>query len=841
MNPPNQPDSPLTHPSEDDAPAVSPDAAVTPRPAPDLELTGDAVLDARLAEPVFQGYRGIETAQFLMSAFLIAVVGVLAYCNSLGGDFVGEDRDLIVENTALHRLSTLPEAVRSGSPGPLATALLSLNWLFTPASAAGFQVVNVVLHVLNAILLFAVARTLLRSRTSEAVCMTAGILLAVLPAATVSVDYFVGRAGLMATTCACLALLFAWRATAEPDRIRSGAMLLSVIFHLAAAACAAQAILLPIVTIGYVWTARGPEHMRAFAPWAGGLLFLQCASIIVLTSMMRPIPGRVIAVPSFIASALIHLVFPFRLSIAHGVPFYSYVVTFVVLLFSGSFVLALLVLRRRPGVPLLWFGLCALGSAVVTPAGDLLGGRHAYLPVAGLMLLVPWALTRLPAGGARVAGGIVVAVATLVSGWITLHRNDVWNDPVTLWAEAADLYPESFEPRHRLGRYYVSQGHQLQFAAGQTGDAAQADLMRTEAQAQYRQAIDMLEDAVALGDPHADTHLLLAEAHLELGAGVEAEKALLDALAMDPMNAEATLNLASMLEAQATSQNDPKAAARGLAYYERANELRPLTPERLARYGMLLASVGRFEDAAMVLAQAVEGQTSSPYAEAFQGVQDKVKQLYELDQYSAEKMRANPADPEGLRTRAQAQLIRGNYLDASYVLERLLKQYPQDYNTWMLLGMARAKMGGADQFVVQHAPAPASAEGSVVSPWQDLAERCAGMNSWDAARIYLAQATELPAMERSLIEARWALGQGQMAAAESAIAAAKEAGGGDPRPWLIEVDLALATGRVDAAEAALEEAKRLGAEAAEVETRTQRVQHVKAALSRGQSPPETGS
>src|SRR5690606_10901625 len=100
-------------------------------------------------------------------------------------------------------------------------------------------------------------------------------------------------------------------------------------------------------------------------------------------------------------------------------------------------------------------------------------------------------------------------------------------------------------------------------------------------------------------------------------------------------------------------------------------------------------------------------------------------------------------------------------------------------------------MGGADQFVVQHAPAPASAEGSVVSPWQDLAERCAGMNSWDAARIYLAQATELPAMERSLIEARWALGQGQMAAAESAIAAAKEAGGGDPRPWLIEVDLAL--------------------------------------------------
>lgn len=832
MNSPYEPDDPSTPSSNtgEEPHLEHADSAPTSPGASDSdESTGDAALDARLSSPVFEGYRGIETAQFVMSAFLVGVVALLSYSNSLGGEFIGRDRAQILENEALHHLGMVPDSVSSANPGPLGIGALSLNWLVTPASAAGFQAVNIAIHILNAVLLFAVARTLLRSRTNDAVCMTAGLLLAVLPAATMTVNYFVGRGALLATFFTCSALLLAYRATQDPARVRPGAMALSVVCQVAAMGCAAQAVMLPLVVIGYVWTVRGIEHMRSFLPWIGGLILLQCANGIALASLLWPSPGRLIAAPSFMFSAVIDAVIPVRLSVSHGLPFFSYVMTFFVLLFMGSFTLALLVLRRRAGVALLWFGLCVLATAVVTPPGNLLAGRHEYLPVAGLLLLVPWMLTRIPAGAPRAAAGIFVAVLTLTAGWITLERNAVWNDPVALWTEASEIYPEAFEPKQELGRIFVLEGQGMAMAAAQVVDADQAAALRTEAESRFNAAVELLESAVDLGDPHAQTHVLAAEAYVRLGKGAEAEESLLAALAVDSTHYEATIELASMLEAQATAQNDPAAAARGVAYYERAHALSPLSPERLARYGMLLASVGRFDDAASVLSEAVAARQPSPYAEALHEVQEKLKQVRDLEQFSADQMRLNPGGPAGLRARAQSQLIRGEYLDASYVLERLIKQYPDDYGTWMLLGLTRAKMDGAERFVAQHGAAPSPPESGVL-PWQDLAERSAGMGSLSAAVVYLSQATEVPVLERSLLEGRWALAQGNYEPVQGAIDAAKEAAGDDARPWLLEADLALATGRTDAAELALREAKERGAAAEEIELRSQRMRGTAAAV-----------
>ena len=835
MNAPHEPDEPSPDRSEEGSPPagdmVTPTgpASESVRVAPDVETTGDAALDARLSEPILQGYRGIETAQVAISAFLVVVVGALAYCNSLSGDFVGQDRHLIVDNAALHRLATLPEAVQPGGPGPLALAFLSLNWLATPGSPLGFHVVNILIHLIN-VLLYGIARTLLRSRTSEAVCMTAGLLLAVLPVATGTVDYVVARGALLATFFSCGALLFAWRATADPSRIRTGAMVLSVVCHVAAPACAPPAIVLPLITIGYVWTVRGALGLRSFLPWAGWLILLQLANLVVLFALLGTVPGRLIAVPWFMLRTLVSAVFPVHLSIAHGLPYFSYVITFVVLFFLGSFILALLVLRRRAGLPLLWFASFAMATAATTAPGDLLAERHFYLPLAGLMLLVPWGLTRMAPGAPRVVAGIVVAVLTLSAGWTTLQRNVLWSDPALLWAEAEERYPDEFEPKHELGRLAVLEGQTLSSMANHAGQTAEAESLRTEASRRSRAAIALLSEALTFGDPHTETHVLLAEAYLQAGQGAEAHDALLSALDRDPSNYDATLQLASMLEAKATAQGDRVAAGDAVSYYGRARDLQPLSPERLARFGMLLASVGRFEDAADALSEAVGGRQSSPYAEALRGVLEKVKQLRDLEQFSATQMRSNAADPSGLRARAQVQLIRGQYLEASYVLERLIKQYPQDYGSWMFLGLARAKMDEAKQFVAQHGQPPASPDAGV-TPWQDLAERVAAMGSWEAATIYLNHATTMPELERELTLARWALAQRNSATVTAAIERAKALTDSDPRPWLYDVDRALLEGRLDEAEAALAEAKRRGADAEALDDRGRQLRQLKAAAS----------
>jgi tetratricopeptide (TPR) repeat protein len=793
------------------------------------DLSGDAELDARLAEPVLQGYRGIETAQVVMSAFLIIVVGLLTYSNSLGGDFIGLDRYIVVENEALHYLPRLPEALHSGAPGPVATAALSVNWMLTPDSPTGFKVFHIILHVFNGVLIYLVARRVLAGRASEAVAMVAGLVFVVLPAAAEGIHLFVARGQLLATCFALLALVAVQRALHAPDGPSARLMMLSIVFHVLAAGSSAAAILVPFVTVGYIWLLQGTLGWRRWLPWSAGLLVLMLAMVIAYVVSSGRLPGRLIAAPSFMLMAVLESVLPYHLSVMHGLPFFSYIATFGVLFFGSCFVAALLILRRRLALPLLWFGTLSVAVAVTTPPGALLAGHRFYLPLAGLAIVVPWLLVRLPRGGVRVAAGTALAVGILGAGWVTLQRNLVWKDPVALWEEAVALHPEAFEAYHELGRLYLLEGHAMAAVATHHGidpttgrPTLDGAALHDEAVDRYRAATELLARAAALGDPHPEVHLHRAEAHRRLGDEDAALAAYLAALAHDSEYFEAALQMAALLEAKVSQSGEHADAVRALQYYERAYELGVMPPDRLARFGMLLASIGRFEEAAAVLAEAVGGQEVSPYAQALQNVQGTVEQLRRLDARMVELMRESPRQPEPLRVRAQALLIRGHYLEAAYVLERLLRDYPGNYGGWLFLGLARAKMGAAAQFLDDHGAAPAPPR-PAVSPWRDLAERAAGSDAWEAAGLYLSQDPAFDDVRAMLEVAGWALDQGRLPAAAQALGRARELDPEDAGVWLREADLALRQGQPAAAQAALEGAAQRGADAADIEAREEQL------------------
>jgi hypothetical protein len=157
---------------------------------------------------------------------------------------------------------------------------------------------------------------------------------------------------------------------------------------------------------------------------------------------------------------------------------------------------------------------------------------------------------------------------------------------------------------------------------------------------------------------------------------------------------------------------------------------------------------------------------------------------------------------------------------------------------WLFLGLARAKLDAADQFVAAHGQAPAAADAGV-SPWRDLAERAAGMGSFAAGRTYLAQDTASPEVEKALALASWALAQRNVEEAHTAIAQAKASAAADPRPWVYAVDLALLEGSIGDAEQAIAEAKRLGAEATAVDERAAQIERARSAAA-SQAPAEPG-
>ena len=92
------------------------------------------------------------------SFLLVGLVAALVYANSLPNLFAYDDVHILQNNTAIHELGTLPEAVLApywpndhgrglGLWRPVTTALFGLQWVAGGGAPVVFHAVNVVTHV----------------------------------------------------------------------------------------------------------------------------------------------------------------------------------------------------------------------------------------------------------------------------------------------------------------------------------------------------------------------------------------------------------------------------------------------------------------------------------------------------------------------------------------------------------------------------------------------------------------------------------------------------------------------------------------------------------------------
>ncbi len=185
---------------EDRAPDAAPteDAGAPDSPTPP-EDAADEELEKRMAEPLLKGFKGIDVAQIVVSAFLIAILGVIAYSNSFGMPFHAEDQRLIRDNTALHSPATFGDALDPRMPRPFTMLTFALNWWITPGRAGSFHVINLGLHLGNGILVYLLCRRLFGKPIREPLAMVAGMLFVLHPLNTECVNYIVCRSGLLAT------------------------------------------------------------------------------------------------------------------------------------------------------------------------------------------------------------------------------------------------------------------------------------------------------------------------------------------------------------------------------------------------------------------------------------------------------------------------------------------------------------------------------------------------------------------------------------------------------------------------------------------------------------------
>jgi protein O-mannosyl-transferase len=524
----------------------------------------------------------------LLALFSILAAGALAYGNSFTVPFVLDDISSIVGNPLVRDFSF---QFKSRIIGDLSFAL---NYWLHGLDLAGYHAVNLLIHLLNGLLVYAVVLTTVRTPRfnslhvhASAVCLagTAAALLFVLhPLQTQAVTYLAQRVTALATLFYLLSVLaYARGRLAGGANKRLGWFLGSGVAAVLAMLSKEIAFTLPLALALYEFSffvAPLRQRITALAGIGVSILVVPVSLILSrgLTGDVLGDLGRLTAETSVISrgeyfltqfrvvATYLRLVFiPAGQNLDYDFPISRSLVEPVTLgsaLLIGSLFCAViwLWLRARRMTAdtgtfsrerLLiafgggWFFLALAVESSIIPITDVIFEHRMYLPMAGIAFLLAGLvvlLARRVTGAGRqvlLGVGLVLSLLLLVATW---QRNRVWSSEISLWEDVVAKSPAKVRARGSLGLAYKSAGR-IEEALRQfeetvhlkPNDAVSRNNYGTILLdlKRYPVAVEQFQSAMKLGSRNTKVPYNLGIALAQLKRFPEAESAYRQALALN--------------------------------------------------------------------------------------------------------------------------------------------------------------------------------------------------------------------------------------------------------------------------------------------------------------------
>ncbi len=491
-------------------------------------------------------------------ALLVALAVAIAYSTSFGGPFQFDDRVVIVGEPAITGFHL--DAASRRFLGDLSFAL---SYRLFGDEPVGYHAVNVAIHLANALLVFWVAVSLLRTdqirralpaRRGTAVALLASLLFAVHPLQTQAVTYIAQRYASLAAAFFLLATGAYVRFRLAPSTRASSAW---YALFLAASAAAlwtkenTYVLPLAILLVELVFFSAPPRRRLLFlSPF-----LLGASAVVGLTLVTGLTLDRLDAATRLgtdlsrhdyaltqlrvVAAYLRLLAVPVGQNIDHDVAISSSLADPGVLpsallhacLLAGA-ALALLRGRRKDalwslvGFGILWFYVTLLVESSLFPIVDVMFEHRVYLPSMGIFVAVAALLARVRVISSPRAWIAATAALTMSLAALTIARNRVWGSDFTLWADAASKSPNKPRPLNNLGNALLA-GGDARGAIAAYERAIQADPLYVKAYfnlgealqkvGEHAAAILAYERFLAWEPRYPDTYRNLAECYRKTG------------------------------------------------------------------------------------------------------------------------------------------------------------------------------------------------------------------------------------------------------------------------------------------------------------------------------------
>ncbi|MBT7417957.1 MAG: tetratricopeptide repeat protein [Gemmatimonadetes bacterium] len=693
---------------------------------------------------------------------LVLVCALLSYHNVLWHSFHYDDEHSILENPHVRSLANVPRffvdpGAFSGMPEarmyrPLLLVTYAANYALGGYAPMGWHAVNLLLHLVNAGLLWSLAPVLGASRRAA---LIAGMLFAVHPVLSESVNYVSSRSSLLATCC----LLLAFKGVGAVIQGRHRAWLLVAGTYLGALMAKSIAIVFPPILALFMGLSRRWHKKGLLGLTLLSGFYVVGTKAIIGKALFEPVRGPVEQWATQIKAGVYYVskaAFPVGLSVepqfAVADSFFSPPV-----LFSGLLLLsiALLCAMGRHRILLVlgvcWFAIGLLPSALV-PLHVLVNEHRLYLPMAGWALAVAALLD-------RVQLGRIWLVVLLLLMALTVQRNEVWRDEVTLWRDAVAKGGHMARPHVNLGKALLQQGEleeaiavshkalaiepQLERAHYNIGTAylrqeryelAKAHLRRAleirpdmlpalnnlgniyQQQGVWQQALGVYRKALAIQE-HASIYHNIGNCFLNAGFADSARVYFRQALGADPQMREAYKGLAKACRADDRLQSAVEALNEALLRWPRDTLFLLMRGDALAALGhegeavtsYRRAGWGEAESWQQLGAEALKrgnGQDAHTYFTRSLALADdaavrnglgmaqlELGQVKEALQTFREAARQDPQNATAFGNIGRVNLRYGRHLEAIASLERAVELEPEEGHLHGLLAQALEQAG----------------------------------------------------------------------------------------------------------------------------------------------------
>ncbi|HEY2838668.1 MAG TPA: tetratricopeptide repeat protein [Pirellulales bacterium] len=566
---------------------------------------------------------------------LLAGAGWVVYGRAIHAPFFFDDRNSVLQNASIVKL--WPLLGEPGQNGPLTPArdtvtagrplvnlTLAINYHFSRLNPAGYHVFNLCVHIVSAILLWAIVGRVLRlpyfggrfERAAGPLAIAVALVWEVHPLQTEAVEYVSQRTELM-MACFYLATLLAslryWTATSPAAR--KGWLVAAALACALGMTCKEVMVTAPVIVLLFERTFVAGSFRKALQHSWPLYLGLSLGWLVLLAlNINAPRSGSTgfgVGLSAYAwwltqtKALMIYLklvVWPWPLVIHYDLPYYRSLgaawpwVLAVGLLMIGS--LILFAGRNAAGFVGAWVFAILSPTLVVPLNNEIVAERRMYLPLAALAALAVvggYALLDLvnrqlmaeeqrssaerssatPSTADRPPGAWSPTIVTVVSslliagvfGLVSIRRLGAYRDLLTLWQDAAIHQPDNALVLVTLGASLVG--------AGRYDEAIKT----------LRHAGEVQADSAALG-----IHKQLGSALLSAGRPQEAIEHLQEALRLEPdaPGVDRVLGIALINSNRAPEAIEP---------LERAVRLLPNDAETRDNLGAALLNVDRPQEA----------------------------------------------------------------------------------------------------------------------------------------------------------------------------------------------------------------------------------------------------